>query len=246
MNWVAPIKDSETLRRYEQELMNLDKKYFIMFRMGVGTGLQVQDLLKLAVDDVRGKNSITVYLGTKKIKRTYRFEPDLKQVIEEYTEGKEKTTPLFLGHRNKAISREQAYRAMKAAGQRIGLGAVGAQTMRKTFAWKYYKNTGDIAYLTNLLNHASPSVTFRFIGETPKVDAIASFMTPEENVRARRSLFEDGSGITRMEQIKDTMNFLEDELENPGNDDAFYGRVETLLKSIEDLITDFHIERANL
>jgi hypothetical protein len=135
---------------------------------------------------------------------------------------------------------------MKAAGQRIGLGAVGAQTMRKTFAWKYYKNTGDIAYLTNLLNHASPSVTFRFIGEKPKVDAIASFMTPEENVRARRSLFEDGSGITRMEQIKDTMNFLEDELENPGNDDAFYGRVETLLKSIEDLITDFHIERANL
>lgn len=246
MNWVAPIKDSETLRRYEQELMNLDKKYFIMFRMGVGTGLQVQDLLKLAVDDVRGKNSITVYLGTKKIKRTYRFEPDLKQVIEEYTVGKEKTTPLFLGHRNKAISREQAYRAMKAAGQRIGLGAVGAQTMRKTFAWKYYKNTGDIAYLTNLLNHASPSVTFRFIGEKPKVDAIASFMTPEENVRARRSLFEDGSGITRMEQIKDTMNFLEDELENPGNDDAFYGRVETLLKSIEDLITDFHIERANL
>ena len=73
MNWVAPIKDSETLRRYEQELMNLDKKYFIMFRMGVGTGLQVQDLLKLAVDDVRGKNSITVYLGTKKIKRTCRI-----------------------------------------------------------------------------------------------------------------------------------------------------------------------------
>jgi hypothetical protein len=77
------------------------------------------------------------------------------------------------------------------------------------------------------------------------VDAIASFMTPEENVRARRGLFEEGAGITRMEQIKDTMNLLEDELENPGNDDAFYGRVETLLKSIEDLIADFHIEQAS-
>ena len=30
MNWVAPIKDEETLRRYEEELMNLDKKYFII------------------------------------------------------------------------------------------------------------------------------------------------------------------------------------------------------------------------
>jgi hypothetical protein len=134
--------------------------------------------------------------------------------------------------------------AMKAAGQRLGLGSVGAQTMRKTFAWKYYKNTGDIAYLTHLLNHASPSVTFRFIGEKPKVDTIAATMTPEENVRARRGLFEEGSGIIRMERIKDTMNLLEDEMENPGNDDAFYGRVEALLHSIEDLISDFYIDRA--
>lgn len=244
MNWVAPIKDEETLRRYEEELMNLDKKYFIMFRLGVGTGLQVQELLKLSVGDVRGKDTLTVYLGTKHVKRSYRFEPDLKEAIEEYTNGKDDSTPLFIGHRMHAISREQAYRAMKAAGQRLGLGSVGAQTMRKTFAWKYYKNTGDIAYLTHLLNHASPSVTFRFIGEKPKVDTIASVMTPEENVRARRGLFEGGSGITRMEHIKDTMNLLEDELENPGNDDAFYGRVEALLRSIEDLISDFYIDRA--
>lgn len=244
MNWVAPIKDEETRKKYEQELKNVDIKYFIMFRLGVGTGLQVQELLKLCVGDVRGKNSITVYLGTKKIKRSYRFEADLKQAIEEYTQERENTSPLFLGHRNKAISREQAYRALKAAGERIGIGAVGAQTMRKTFAWTYYKNTGDIAYLTHLLNHASPSVTFRFIGEKPTIDTLTSIMTPEENVRARRNLFEGGSGITRMERIKDTMNYLEDELENPGNDDAFYGRVEALLQNMEDLISDFYIERA--
>ena len=34
MNWVAPIKDEETLRRYEQELMNLDKKYAALVRAG--------------------------------------------------------------------------------------------------------------------------------------------------------------------------------------------------------------------
>lgn len=244
MNWVAPIKDEETLRRYEQELIDLDKKYFIMFRLGVGTGLQVQDLLKLSVGDVRDKSSITVYLGTKKVKRSYRFDPDLKEVIDEYTDGKDEKSPLFAGHRNRPISREQAYRAMKSAGQKLGLGSVGAQTMRKTFAWKYYKNTGDIAYLTNLLNHASPSVTFRFIGEKPRVDTIAQTMTPEENVRARRALFENGTGINRMERVKDTMNLLEDEMGNPSNDDAFYGRVEALLHSIEDLISDFYIDRA--
>ena len=244
MNWVAPIKDDETLRRYEEELLNLDVKYFIMFRIGVGTGMQVQDILKLTVGDVRDKDSIVVYLGTHKVKRSFRFEADLKKIIAEYTEGKPDDAPLFRGMKQNPVSREQAYRALKNAGTRIGLGTIGAQTMRKTFAWKYYKNTGDIYYLTNLLNHASPSVTFRFIGEKPKVDTIATRMTPEENMRARRNLFLNGAGISRMEAIKDAINLLEDEMDNPMNNDAYFGRVEALLKSMEDLITDFHISQA--
>lgn len=242
MNWVAPIKDDETLRRYEEELLNLDVKYFIMFRIGVGTGMQVQDILKLTVGDVRGRDSIVVYLGTHKVKRSFRFEADLKKVIEEYTEGKPDDAPLFRGMKQSPVSREQAYRALKNAGTRIGLGTIGAQTMRKTFAWKYYKNTGDIYYLTNLLNHASPSVTFRFIGEKPRVDTIASRMTPEENMRSRRKLFQDAAGVGRMEAVKDLMNMLEEEMDNPMNNDAFYGRVDTLLTGMEDLIRDFHMD----
>ena len=52
----------------------------------------------------------------------------------------------------------------------MGLTSIGAQTMRKTFAWRYYKSTGDIYYLQNLLNHASPSITYRYIGEKPNVE----------------------------------------------------------------------------
>ena len=242
MNWVAPIKEEETLRRYEEELLNQDIKYFIMFRIGVGTGMQVQDILKLKVRDVRDKDSIVVYLGTHRVKRSYRFEPDLKKVIQEYTEGKEENAPLFRGMKQNPVSREQAYRALKNAGTRIGLGTIGAQTMRKTFAWNYYKNTGDIYYLTNLLNHASPSVTFRFIGEKPRVDTLAARKTPEENMRSRRRLFQDGAGISRMEAVKDMMNYLEEEMDNPANNDAFYGRIDALISSMEELIRDFYTD----
>ena len=140
------------------------------------------------------------------------------------------------------VSREQAYRALKTAGTRIGLGTIGAQTMRKTFAWNYYKKTGDIYYLTNLLNHASPSVTFRFIGEKPKVDLIAARMTPEENMRSRRKLFQNRAGISRMEAVKELMDHLEKEMDNPMNNDAFYGRLDALLGGIEELIKDFRAE----
>ena len=242
MNWVSPIKDEKTLRQYEEELLRQDVKYFIMFRIGVGTGMQVQDILKLTVGDVRDKDLITVYLGTHRIKRSYRFDPDLKKVIQEYTEGKEDNDPLFRGMKQNPVSREQAYRALKTAGTRIGLGTIGAQTMRKTFAWNYYRKTGDIYYLTNLLNHASPSVTFRFIGEKPKVDLIAARMTPEENMRSRRKLFQDRAGISRMEAVKDMMNHLEKEMDNPMNNDAFYGRLDALLSGMEELMRDFRAD----
>ena len=69
------------------------------------------------------------------------------------------------------------YRALKSAGRSIGLSSIGAQTMRKTFAWRYYRDTGDIYYLQNLLNHASPSITYRYIGERPNVDVVLKKMT---------------------------------------------------------------------
>ena len=38
------------------------------------------------------------------------------------------------------------------------------------------------------------------------------------------------------------MNLLEEEMDNPMNSDAFYGRVDTLLSGMEDLIRDFHLD----
>lgn len=169
MNWVAPIKDEETLKKFKEKLREMDDKYYIMFEIGVGTGLQLQDILKFKNKDIRGKEEIEAYIGTKNIRRTFRIPEDVRKVIDDYTEGKDPEAYLILGHASSpaALSREQAYRALKSAGKSIGLNSIGAQTMRKTFAWRYYKSTGDIYYLQNLLNHASPSITYRYIGRNP-------------------------------------------------------------------------------
>ena len=44
MNWVAPIKDDETLEKFKAKLREMDDKYYIMFEIGVGTGLQLQEI----------------------------------------------------------------------------------------------------------------------------------------------------------------------------------------------------------
>lgn len=55
MNWVSPIKDDETLERFKQALRKVDDKYYILFEIGVGTGLQLQEILKFKNKDIRGK-----------------------------------------------------------------------------------------------------------------------------------------------------------------------------------------------
>ena len=141
MNWVAPIKDYETLENFKKVLKDIDYKYYIMFELGIGTGLQLQDILTFKNKDVRGKSEITVKIGAKNIENTFTVPEELQKIITDYTEGKDPDSYLILGHKtqNRPVCREQAYRVLRAAGHKIGLSSIGAQTMRKTFAWNYYK-----------------------------------------------------------------------------------------------------------
>ena len=212
-----------------------------MFEIGVGTGLQLQEILKFKNKDIRGKDSIEANIGTKNIKRTFLIPADLKEIINQYTEGKDPDAYLILGHASSpaALSREQAYRALKSAGKSMGLTSIGAQTMRKTFAWRYYKSTGDIYYLQNLLNHASPSITYRYIGEKPNVEVYLRKMTPEENERSRYILYKNGNGKKRIEELKKVLDDISNEMDNPLNNDAYFGKVECLLKEMEELVANF-------
>ena len=241
MNWVAPIKDEETLTKFKDKLKTMDEKYYIMFEIGVGTGMQLQDILKLRCKDVRDKDSIEAEIGTKKIRRTFRFSKELKQIIHDFTEGKDPDSYLILGHASspEPLSREQAYRALKSAGRSIGLSSIGAQTMRKTFAWRYFRETGDIYYLQNLLNHASPSITYRYIGERPNVDVVLKKMTPDENERSRSVLLTDQNGKERIEKIINLLESIKTGLDNPGNNDAYYGKVDCFLQQMEEMIRTY-------
>lgn len=241
MNWVAPIKDKDTLELFGQTLKEVDYKYYIMFELGVGTGLQLQDILAFKNKDVTGKKEITVEIGTKNIKNTFTIPEDLQKIISDYTKGKDPDSYLILGHstNNKPVSREQAYRVLRAAGHKIGLNSIGAQTMRKTYAWNYYKETGDIYYLQNLFNHASPSITYRFIGEKPNIEVFLKKMTPQENERSRYLLYLNGNGKMRLNGIIDALTEIRDNFDSPANNDAFYGKVDCLLEELDSLMENY-------
>ena len=93
--------------------------------------------------------------------------------------------------------------------------------------------------MQNLLNHASPSITYRYIGEKPNVEVYLRKMTPEENERSRYILYKNGNGKKRIEELKKVLDDISNEMDNPLNNDAYFGKVECLLKEMEELVANF-------
>ncbi len=242
MNWVAPIKDEETLVMFAEALKEIDEKYYILFELGIGTGLQLQDILAFKVKDVKGKKELVVKIGKHKQKIVFKIPANLQKEIAAFIKGRPDNEYLIKGHRtkNKPVSREQAYRVLRSAGHHVGLHSIGAQTMRKTYAYRYYRETGDIYHLQALFNHASPSITYRFIGEKPNVELFMRKLTPKENERSRYLLYLNNSGQKRLEKIISELTDIRDNFDSPKNNDAFYGKVDCLLEELEQLMDSYN------
>jgi integrase len=67
---------------------------------------------------------------------------------------------------NTPIGRSMAYKVLRDIGETFNLDAIGTHTMRKTFGYHFYKQTGDVVTLMQIFNHSSQSMTMRYIGMT--------------------------------------------------------------------------------
>ena len=65
MSWVSPIKDKETLQKFENGLKAAGEKYYVLFEIGLGTGLKMPDILGLRNEDVWEKEVLELNIGRK-------------------------------------------------------------------------------------------------------------------------------------------------------------------------------------
>jgi len=168
MNTVQPIRDAQVISQVKKLLLDKGGKYYIMFVIGLNTGLRVSDILKLRAGDVRGKDHIT--LTEKKTGKYNRFliNVQLRKEIDDYLAGARLADDEYIIYsrqgENQPLSRIQAYRVLNSAARELNIADVGTHTMRKTFGYWHYKQYKDVAVLQDIFNHAAPSVTLRYIG----------------------------------------------------------------------------------
>lgn len=166
MNYVEPIRDVEKIRDIGEYLKSVNEKFYVMFSIGIYSGLRISDILKLKVRDVKDKSYIKLREKKTGKEKIFPINSQLEKILKEYCKNKEQWEYIVPSTKKaaSAVSREYAYRVIHDAGVKFGLEHLGTHTMRKTFGYHFYKQTKDIVLLMRIFNHNDQSKTLRYIG----------------------------------------------------------------------------------
>lgn len=170
MEFVEPIRDRKQIEVLKKLLKSSNVRDYILFIIGINSGLRISDLLILKVSDVfdgkKIKDRITIReQKTNKVKN-FPISDTVSKALKEYEVSKmNQEDALFPSQKGgKPISRIQAYRILNSAARALNLEKIGTHTLRKTFGYHAYQAGVDISRIMELLNHSSQKETLRYIG----------------------------------------------------------------------------------
>lgn len=163
-----PLYNKEDIIKIQQYLKQTNTRNYIIFILGINSGLRVSDILSLNIQDIKNKDHITITEQKTQKTKHFPLNKKLQQELFLYTQNKKDTTkPLFMGKKGKRLSRSQVYRFLNEACKVCGIkGNIGTHTMRKTFGLHHYKQFNDVVMLQKIFNHSSQDITLRYIGIT--------------------------------------------------------------------------------
>lgn len=169
---VEPIKDLKVIARIKRNLrINLRDK--LLFVMGINTGMRVQDILTLRVGDVYGlKIGDSISFKEKKTgkENISIVNKEIFHVLEEYLKNGNCLNGDYLFKsrkgKNEPLTTYRVTHLVKEWTSAVGLNEnFGAHSLRKTWCYHQRKTFGvSWEILSKRLNHASPSITRRYLG----------------------------------------------------------------------------------
>lgn len=165
---VQPIRSVEKIEDMKWSLKKwCGERDYILFLLGINSGIRISDLLKFKIREIKGKKKITIREGKTKKPRDIHLT-NIYDELNNYIATQEGTEWLFPSRKgDKPISRIQAYRQLNKASDMVDItDGIGTHTMRKTFGYWHYKQFKDVAELQKILNHSHPQITLNYIGIT--------------------------------------------------------------------------------
>ena len=167
-----PIKSKQDIRAIEEYLKAQNERNFVLWVLGVNSGLRVSDIVGLNVADVVDKTHITIIEKKTKKRKSFYINNKLQQVLKTFTKDRSFEEPLFLGKRGNRLNRKEVYRFLIDVCNKIGVKSkISTHTMRRTFGYHHYQQYKDSVILQKIFNHSSSRITLMYIGvEQDEID----------------------------------------------------------------------------
>lgn len=177
---VEPIRDEVDLRNFiscfkkardaepDPRRAAMYDRDWMMVLLGVNAALRFSDLRRLTADKVR-YNCISQRDQKTGKENRFSLNPAIYREVRAYMDrnGLSGNDYLFRSAKgvNRPLSRQQGYNIIQEAKRLCGIRyPIGTHTLRKTYGYWFYRETGDIVALQAILNHSSPAVTLVYIG----------------------------------------------------------------------------------
>ena len=114
MNTVEPIRDKRDVYAIKKYLRQKDIKYYIMF---ISLGLRINEILKMTVGDVKGRNTATFRQSKTGKEITVAYNDELLREYKTYCEHRTPEEALIPNPNNeyKPITRDMAYKVLREA-----------------------------------------------------------------------------------------------------------------------------------
>lgn len=175
-----PLKTTRDVLNVQDYLRYRNKRNYVIFLLGVTTGYRAGDLVSLQVRDIKqaikykefvieeGKkfNNPNVRERNRKA-RVVELIPSMEKILKEYIKDMKDYEYVFKSRKSKYphIQVQAVSNALKEAGEYFGLYNISAHSMRKTYAYKIYIESGkDTAAVKELLGHRSIEETKEYLG----------------------------------------------------------------------------------
>lgn len=169
---VQPVTDPKDIKRIKKFLKDSPRN-LLLWTMGINTGLRVQDLLALRIEDVKdaivGDRISIVEKKTKK-QNVLIINGEIYSALQKYLNGRECIPKEYLFKSRNGYNYPLTTYAVTHYVQHwcdaIHLkGNYGAHTLRKTWAYQQRVQFGvSWEIIARRLNHSNPAVTRRYIG----------------------------------------------------------------------------------
>jgi integrase len=168
-----PIRNKRQLKELAAYFLKRGElRNHLLIVMGVCTALRVSDLLRLTWDDVydfaagRVLDSFTLTEKKTGKAKTVALNGKIKNALMLCVPKSAKQGRFLIENTRtgKAISRIQAYRIIRAAGEALQMERVSCHSLRKTFGYHAWKSGAPLAVIMEIYNHSSPAVTRRYLG----------------------------------------------------------------------------------